>query len=148
MHNWGVQSLDWKDRHMPSLAMPPPPPCVLGFRSTHSPILPSLAGLTQNLQRLLLAAGPGCIAAFTGICPLLGRLGLSQVQQPPDCQHLFQAVPLPRQGLTWGSEKRFLSRDLRSFLKEQWAFQPLAPPPDAPMYDTSSRKPSQSSGNL
>lgn len=110
------------------------------------PLSPALAGLTQNLQLLLLAAVPGCVDALTGICPLLHRLGLSQVQQPPDRQHLFQSGPLRRQRLAWGSEKRSWSKDL-SFYKEQWSSQSLAPPPGAPIYDTSSRKLSQSPGN-
>lgn len=80
VHTLGVEDLDWKGRQVPILL--PPPLGGLDFSSTHSSRIcsPVPAGLTQNLQLLLLAAGPSCVAAFTDICPLLGRLGLSQVQ--------------------------------------------------------------------
>lgn len=71
-HTLGVEGLDWKDRQVPLLL--PPPLDGLDFSSIHLSCTrsPVLAGLTQNLQMLLLAAGPSCVATFTDVCPLLG----------------------------------------------------------------------------
>lgn len=64
------------------------------------------ARLTMHLQLLVLAATSGHVAALTGVCSLLGRLGWSQVQQPPHRRHLSEAGPLPRHRLTWMQQEK------------------------------------------
>lgn len=64
------------------------------------------ARLTMHLQLLVLAALSGHVAALTGVRSLLGRLGWSQVQQPPHRRHLSEAGPLPGHRLTWMQQEK------------------------------------------